>query len=291
RSCDLCIKVSNMPKHATMVSFSGMYLIYCDCISRTTNEKITIVAALTNGDIDNLVVGKNALFYDRKGLDWDATVVKIVDNPISIRQAFFSPYRKVSRFIENQVNKFATTQDEKVTTDMNKSVEGVPAKVQDTKTKKEPPPPFDVGKFVGIFAAIGLAVGAIGTALAAVVAGFMGLVWWKMPIALAGIVLLISGPSMIIAYLKLRKRNLAPILDANGWAINARAVVNIHFGNTLTHLAELPKGSKINLNDPFTKKKRPLLPAILILLTTAALVAYLLWKYGFIHIPRLPASM
>jgi len=291
RSCDLCIKVNNMPKHATMVSFSGMYLIYCDCISRTTNEKITIVAALTNGDIDNLVVGKNALFYDRNGLDWDATVVKIVDNPISIRQAFFSPYRKVSRFIENQVNKFATTQDEKVTTDMNKSVEGVPAKVQEAKAKKEPPAPFDVGKFVGIFAAIGLAVGAIGTALAAVITGFMGLVWWKMPIALAGLVLLISGPSMIMAYLKLRKRNLAPILDANGWAINARAVVNIHFGNTLTHLAELPKGSKLNLNDPFTKKKRLLLPALIILVVAAVLVAYLLWKNGFIHIPRLPASM
>ena len=284
RSCDLCIKVSNMAKHATMVSFSGMYLIYCDCVSRSTNEKMTIVAALTNGDIDNLVVGKNALFYDRNGLDWDATVVKIVDNPISIRQAFFSPYRKVSRFIETQINKFATSQDDKVTGDMTKTIEGVPVKVEETKTKKDPPPPFDVGKFVGIFAAIGLALGAIGTALASVIGGFMGLVWWKMPFALIGIILAISGPSMIIAYLKLRKRNLAPILDANGWAINARAIVNIQFGNTLTHLAELPKGAKLNLNDPFTKKKKPLLPAVLIISFIAGVVLYLLWKYEFIHI-------
>ena len=285
RSCDLCIKVSDMGKHATMVSFSGMYLMYCDCTSRATNEKMTIVAALTNGDIDNLVVGKNALFYDRNGLDWDATVIKIVDNPISIRQAFFSPYRKVSRFIETQVNKMAAAQDDKVNADLTKGVESVPGKVEEAKAKKDPPAPFDVGKFVGIFAAIGLAVGAIGTALASVVAGFLGLTWWKMPIAFCGLLLLISGPSMIIAYLKLRKRNLAPLLDANGWAINASAVVNIQFGNTLTHLAELPKGARINLNDPFTKKKSPILPAIFILSLLAGAALYFLWKLGYIHLP------
>jgi hypothetical protein len=285
RSCDLCIKVSDMDKHASMVSFSGMFLMYCDCTSRSTNEKMTIVAALTNGDIDNLVVGKNALFYDRNGLDWDATVVKIVDNPISIRQAFFSPYRKISRFIETQINKFATAQDDKVTGDMTKGIENVPIKAEEAKAKKDPPAPFDVGKFVGIFAAIGLAIGAIGTAIGSLIAGFLGLTWWKMPIAFIGLLLLISGPSMIIAYLKLRKRNLAPILDANGWAINASAVVNIQFGNTLTHLAELPKGAKINLNDPFTKKKRPILPAIFIISIIIGVVLYFLWKYGFMHLP------
>ena len=89
---------------------------------------------------------------------------------------------------------------------------------------------------------------------------------------------------MVIAYLKLRKRNLAPLLDANGWAINARVVVNIQFGNLLTQLAELPKGAKININDPFTKKNKPVLPFILAVLVIAGGVMYLLWKYGFIHI-------
>ena len=284
RSCDLCIRVRDMSKHASLASFSGMYLMYCECISRATNEKMTIVAALTNGDIDNLVVGRNALFYDRNGLDWDATIIKIIDNPISIRQAFFSPYRKLSRFIETQINKMASSQADKVTVDMGKGVENVPVKVDEAKPKKEPAAPFDVGKFVGIFAAIGLAFGAIGSVLAAVIGGFLKLVWWKIPIALLGVLLLISGPSMIIAYLKLRKRNLAPLLDANGWAINARVAVNIAFGNTLTHLAILPKGAKINLNDPFSKKKKPILPVFLLLLLIACAVLYFLWKNGVIHL-------
>jgi MFS family permease len=211
-------------------------------------------------------------------------VVKIIDNPISIRQAFFSPYRKVSGFIEKQINKMAATQDEKVTGDITGQVEKAPVKVADSKTKTDPPPPFDVGKFVGIFAAIGLAVGAIGTAIASVIAGFMKLEWWKMPFAMIGLLLVVSGPSMVIAYLKLRRRSLAPLLDANGWAINAKVIINVQFGNTLTHMAALPKGAKVNFHDPFSEKKRPILPAILILSLLAGILIYFLRKYGIIHI-------
>ena len=285
RSCDLCIKVRDLGKQANLASFSGMYLIYCECVSKATGEKMTIVAALTNGDVDDLMVGRNAIFYDRHGLDWDATVIKVTENPTSIRQAFFAPYNRLSRLIETQVNKAAAAADEKNAARMTKSVGDAPAKMDDTK--KEPPPPFDVGKFAGIFAAIGLAVGAIGTILASVIGGFMKLTWWKMPLALLGILLVISGPSMILAYVKLRKRNLAPILDANGWAINARVKINIQFGRALTQLATLPRGAKINLNDPFTKKKSPLIPALLFLVVAGGVVLYLLWKNDLIHI-RLP---
>jgi len=282
RSTELCMKVLDMNRHNAMVGLSGMFLLYCDCRRRATGEEMRIVAALTNGDIDNLVEGRNALFYDRLGRDWDATVVKIVDNPISIRQAFWTPYRKVSRFIEQQVNNFAAAQETKSDKMLTDGVGEAAGKAEQAAlapaAAATPATPFDVGKFVGIFAAISLALGAIGTALASVVSGFMGLVWWKMPIAIAGILLLISGPSMLLAWLKLRRRNLAPLLDANGWAINARATVNIRFGNTLTRLAELPEGANINFVDPLAGKKRPFLPLILLLCLLAGALGFALWK-------------
>ena len=126
-------------------------------------------------------------------------------------------------------------------------------------------------------------MGAIGGVLVSFISGFMGLVWWKMPFAVAGIILAFSGPSMILAWLKLRKRNLAPLLDANGWAINARAIINIPFGNTMTHLATLPKNSKINMNDPFANKKRPFLKTMIVIGIIAITVGYVLWKYGYIQ--------
>ena len=119
------------------------------------------------------------------------------------------------------------------------------------------PPPFDVAKFAGIFAAIGLAVGALGTALASVLTGLLGLHWWQVPLAVAGMLLLVSGPAVLLAWFKLRSRNLGPILDANGWAINARARINIPFGTSLTQLAKLPTDAERSLVDPYADKRWP----------------------------------
>jgi hypothetical protein len=69
-------------------------------------------------------------------------------------------------------------------------------------------------------------------------AGFVGLGWW-MPLGILGIFLLISGPSMLIAWLKLRQRTLGPILEATGWAINGRVKINIPLGAYLTDAAVL----------------------------------------------------
>ena len=91
----------------------------------------------------------------------------------------------------------------------------------------------------------------------------------------------ISGPSMILSWFKLRKRNLASVLDANGWAINAKASINIPFGTTLTHLVKLPENSKLNLQDPFRKKRNPWIPTITIAILIIAGVA-LMWYLGWL---------
>ena len=248
RSCDLCLKVSDMDKHAAMASFSGMFLIYCDCRSKRNNDTMKIVAAMTNGEVNNLTVGKNAIFYDRNGLDWDATVTKIIENPISIRQAFWSPYRRISVWIENMINKRAAEKDAKF---MEETTAKLEAKATADGEKPAATPPFDIAKFAGIFAAIGMALGMIGTALATVAKGISGFTWYQYLAIVVGIIVVISGPSMIMAWLKLRKRNLAQVLNANGWAVNADILVNIIFGATLTKIAKYPK---VRVKDPFAEK-------------------------------------
>ena len=283
RCCDLCIKVTDLPKHGTMAASSGICLVYCDCFSKTKDEKMTIVAAFTDGDVDNLVVGRNAIFYDNDGMDWDATIIKIIDNPISIRQAFWSPYRKVSQFFSKQIEKFASSKDQDVHKIATSKVEQTSTQVATATTNAEAakPVPFDIAKFAGIFAAIGMAFGAIGGVLATIAKGFFSLTWWKMPIAVVGVILCISGPAMILAWLKLRKRNLAPVLDANGWAVNAKATINIAFGATLTHLAKLPKDSKLNFIDPYRKKTNPWITTLWIFILVLVLASATLWFFGY----------
>ena len=227
------------------------WMIYCDCYSKTRNQMMKIVAVMTNGEVNNLTVGKNAVFYDRSGLDWDATVTKIIDNPISIRQAFWSPYRRISVWIENLINKRAAEKDAKMMEDTTAKL--ADAKVPAEGEKPAAKPPFDIAKFAGIFAAIGMALGMIGQALATAAKGMSqaNFRWFEYIGILVGILAVISGPSMIMAWLKLRKRNLAQVLNANGWAVNADILVNIIFGATLTKIAKFPK---VRVKDPFAEK-------------------------------------
>ena len=255
RAAELVISVNDAGKHAALAGLSRICLVYCECTR--PGAKQTIAAAFTAGDSDQLMVGRNGVFYDRQGRDWDATISKIVDHPISLRQAFWSPYKKLARMIAEQLQKLAASKAN--------AVEGKLAEAATAAVKKADAPPakppaqqaFDVGKFAGIFAAIGLAVGALGTAAAAVVTGLLALKWWQLPLAVAGLLLLISGPAVIVAWFKLRSRNLGPILDANGWAVNARARINIPFGTSLTQVATLPEGAERALTDPYAEKERP----------------------------------
>ena len=234
RACNLCLRVSDMGKHNTQAPDSGMFLIYCNCKHQATGQTMTIVSAMTVGDIRNLKVGKNALFYDRQGRDWEAEVVKIIDNPISIGQAFWSPYRKLGEWVSGLITKSAAEKEKKSFADLTTKLQTTPAATPD---KPAQPAPFDIAKFAGIFAAIGMAVGYIGSFLTSLATGVKSIAttaWWALPVAIISLLFVISGPSMILAWMKLRKRNLAPLLNANGWAINADAIVNVLLGKTLT---------------------------------------------------------
>ncbi|MBR1798528.1 MAG: hypothetical protein IJ761_01320 [Bacteroidales bacterium] len=282
RQCDLCLKVTDMGKHAAMGSLSGIYLIYCHCVSKVKGQEMDIVAALTDGDVDDLREGKNAIFYDRNGQDWDATVTKIIDNPISVRQAFWSPYRKFGNWVSDKITKSAEEKESKQFDEMTSKADTATANLATTNAEGEaakdasqkPATPFDIAKFAGIFAAIGLAFGAIGGALASL-GKFVMLKWYNVILLVAAVVLIISGPSMFLAWLKLRKRNLGPVLNANGWAINSKVKINTAFGATLTSIAQYPK---LVMNDPFADKKTPwwkkLLWWLLVIVIAAFCVLY-----------------
>ena len=274
RECRMCMKVVDMGKHNTMAAASGMYLVYCDCVTPAKPGKLAIVAAVTVGEIGDLAVGKNAIFYDNDGVVWDAVITKIIDNPISVGQAFWSPYRRLATTIENLINKSAADKDAAMMKDLNTKVNSVPTTAPAAADAKAPAQPFDIGKFAGIFAAFGMALGMIGTALASLAKGIFALKWWQLIAAFVGILLVISGPAMVMAWMKLRRRNVAPLLNANGWAINAASKISIPFGETLTDMVKFPK---LKIKDPYAKKGIPTWKMWLISLSALVVVVIGLW--------------
>ena len=298
RACRFCMRVLDMAKHNATAAPCGMYLLYCDCTTKAKPGVMQIVAAMTVGEVGDLFVGKNAIYYDNDGVEWDAVVTKIVDNPVSVGQAFWSPYRRMAKTVEDLISKKAAEKDAKMMEKANAQINSAP----DAMAKKEAPadpaapapaapaakPPFDIAKFAGIFAAIGMALGMIGSALVALFTGLAAIKWWQLLMVFVGLMLMVSGPAMILAWLKLRRRNIAPLLNANGWAVNASSKVSIPFGETLTDMAKFPK---MRLKDPFAKKQMPAWKKWCITLSCMAVVFVGLWMFNILNGIGLPSPL
>jgi len=271
RSTSLCVRVDGPNPLAAM---SKAYIAYCQC-TRAGSPPLTIAACFTQGDSDYLFVGRHGVFYDRQGRDWDAVITSIVENPISIRQAFWAPYKKFIRFVEEQVAKRAAAADGAAQARMAGTAEQV---AQLDKAKPEPAPKkVDVGAV----AAIGVAITGAISALTLILGYVFGMKAWQYPLVLLGLITVVSGPSMIIAWLKLRQRTLGPILEGSGWAVNGRVKINLPLGTALTDMAQLPPRAERLLNDPYEDKdaarRTRRLVIVLVLLVLAGLAILVRW--------------
>jgi hypothetical protein len=294
RSCELSVEVADAAKHAALAGLAKAYLAYCQCTRQ--GKTMTIVSAFTAGDVDFLFAGRNGVFYDRQGNDWDATITKVIENPTSVRQAFMSPYKKFLRLIEEQVAKRAAASDTLAQGSLNTlattlttadkaatTPAGATAAANAAAGAVKLPARIDVGTV----AALGVALGSISAVLVGIFAKFVDLGQW-IPVAVVGIVLAISGPSMLIAWLKLRQRSLGPILDASGWAINGRMRVNVRLGGSLSQTPHLPANSRRSLRDPYAEKHgMARTVAVVVVLLALAAVA---WRFGWLD-SLLPAGL
>lgn len=291
RSCDLVVQVPDAARHAKLAGLAKTYLAYCDCTRK--GQKMGIVAAFTAGDVDFLFVGRNGVFYDRDGHDWDATITRIIENPTSIRQAFFSPYKKFVRMIEEQVAKRASASDARAQKSLGTAASTLASsdlKTVGTNASSVTVPGTPRRTDVGTVAAIGVALGSISAVLVGIFGKFVDLGVW-IPLALIGIVLAISGPSMLIAWLKLRQRSLGPILDASGWAINGRMRVNTRLGGSLSQTAKVPVNARRMLDDPFAESRSPVWVALGVLVAVVVLV-FVAWRAHWLDrwVPRVTVT-
>ena len=280
RRCDLCVNVADVGQHTALSNYSELFLLYCECTRQANvqaeKEKIIIAAAVTAGNEDLLMEGRNGVFIDNHGRDWEAHVVKVLTKPISLRQAAWAPYKRIGKFITDQINKWASSKDAAITQLSTDKIQAVGDGITTPPVTSPAPatqaaPKFDIGRSVGIFAAVGLALGALGTAIASITQALFGLQWWQFPLVFLGLFLIISGPSMILAWLKLRQRTLGPLLEASGWAVNGSIKINYSLGGQLTELAQLPPNAKRDLIDPYKDKKKTGLWVFLIALLVGAL--------------------
>ncbi len=295
RACYLCVPVTDLDTHVRLAAQSHLCLVYCECrrTSGSGEEKTSLIAAaLTAGGTDALIEGRHGIFVDNAGRDWDTSMLRLVRNPISLREAMWAPYLRFGAMVGEQLQKLVAAKDEAITKASSKAVsvldKDFKADASSTAAGAPPKATFDFAKGAGIFAAFSVGISVVSAAFAYIANSIFSLGWWW-PVALLILFVCISGPSMLLAWFKLRRRSLGPLLDASGWAVNNGAPINMTMGAALTAVGQLPPGAHHSLDDPYSlhaqlrRKKYPAwLPAagLTALLLLAAGLAFWFWKEG-----------
>ena len=225
-------------------------------------------------------MGRNGIFYDLDGKDWDATIVKIVDNAISLKEAFWEPWRKIAAMISTQINKLLASKQDAALAAASKQVDSASAAAVAPASTAAPEAPkkMDGAALASSVAALGIAIGLIGSAVGGLVSVLAGLPLWKTLVGVAAVILIVSGPSMILTWFKLRARDLAPILNACGWAVNRRLRFSLKLGRLFTSEATLPENATRELKDPYADDTSTR-NTVITLLVLAAIVGAL-WMAG-----------
>lgn len=205
KEMNLCFHVESEAAHSALAERSKCCVIYLKLSRPSEGATRQICAVVTAGAVAQLYVGRNGVFYDRDGKDWEAVVTKVVEAQVSLAEAFWAPWRKLGEGIAAAVKKFLG--DKQAAAQKN-----VEAGTQNAQAGG--------AAMASSVAAIGIGVAMVGSAAAALMAAISNMTALQIAISIVALILVVSLPSVILTWFKLRQRDLGAILNASGWAIN-----------------------------------------------------------------------
>ncbi|MBN2643560.1 MAG: hypothetical protein JXR78_18050 [Victivallales bacterium] len=270
RHFNMVVYVDDQATHKKLVPNSNIYVMYLK-ISRVGEPKpLNLAAAVTSGSSRNIYVGKRGVFIDHTGRDWEAEITELILEPVSMREAFFLPVKKLGELITSRVNKFTESSSKSLTTNLDKQITATPA----------PPasPPASNFSTSALLLGGGVGVAALGSSFALIINSLKGVHIVKILISIAVLAFIVSLPLIITAAAKLRKRNLALFLESAGWAINFEMRLTRKMGKLFTRRPRF-SGILEDVENSQKKGEKPvcfcrylLYAAIIITLLTAIIV-------------------
>lgn len=259
RRLAFCVKVADRAAHKPLASESLIFLVYAKITDKAGGESFEVVAPVTGGEKGRLRVGKRGIFIDNEGAEWDSEVVEVVENPISVREAMFSPFRRAAKFVNDKVESWvgsaATAQEEGLqsstaaaTDTAQQEAEAAAARAAASAAPPAAPAaPAREGLNVNtLILSGGIALAGVGAVLASVFSLLSTLKGWLAIVGIVGVVLAFSA---LNAWLKLRRRDMSVLLEANGWAVNVHTRITKRIAQVFAFTPELPKDAKLEHAD------------------------------------------
>ena len=226
KELSLCFHVDSEAAHSGLVGRSKCCVIYVKLTRPAEGATRQICAVVTAGTVAGLYVGRNGVFCDRDGKDWEAVITKVVEAEVSLAEAFWSPWRKLGESVAGIVKKFLGEKQAKSTA-LVSAPTAAPAKEGGAAMASS-------------VAAIGIGVGMLGAAAASLMAVLSSMTALQIAGSVLGLILVISLPSVILTWFNLRRRDLGAILNACGWAVNREMRFSMRLARTFTKCAKGP---------------------------------------------------
>lgn len=267
RRLDFAVRADNRAEHAKIAKTGRMYVLYVEVLPSHGEKKYEIAVPVTSGGKGNLCVGKRGVFQDVFGEEFDARVVQMIENPISLGEAFVAPFKRLSKLLVGKIESITATAEKKLDASASTAVDAV------RKDEPKKAPKQSSGLLAGgLLMGGGVAIAALGSSVAYITRTLASVETYKLLIGVAVAVLAVLLPTSVVSMLKLRKRDLSAILEGSGWAINARMRLTRRQGRTFTRRPKYAKGER-----GIWPWWAWLLVALIVLAAVTLVVGYVFW--------------
>lgn len=273
--------VKNLAEHKRIATMSDICVLYVEATTgRTENaRRMTLAVAVTSGNIRNLFIGKHGIFYAVDGSVWDARIIDLIQQPVSISEALKMPFFRFGEFVARLADRFFSTKSTEVQKTLEKTITtGAVLTPPAPAPAAKPQTPAVSGSMMLMGGGIGIA--AIGSSVAFIIKSLQNISILNVLAVLLGIILIFGGPMVVISLVKLYRRNISRFLEANSCAVNRPMRLSRKLGLVFTFAPPLPRAGllKEDLVDLFRKptvSKGIFFQIVLLLLAVAA--AILCW--------------
>lgn len=275
RYFNLAVQVEDRGRHATVARNSGMYLMYMAVHEQPGQTKYEVAVPVTSGGKGNIAVGKHGIFVDLSGEEYDAEVIEVIENPVSFREALGAPFRRLGRLLSGKIE--AATSEAQGNLDREfighlSRTQAQPAAAT-TSAGVSPQTPQNGSRSLsrgGLLLGGGVAIAAIGSALAYIINTLARLQWYEILIGLAAAAGAVLFPVAILIFVKLKHRDISAVVEASGWAMNGRMRLTRALSRSFTVRPAYPKGSKGTRS--LARKLWVVAAAVLLLASVAVLI-------------------
>ena len=200
----LSVQVRDREQHKARSKDSGFFLLYIQV--HAPEGVFEVATAVTGKKRGDLHIGKRGVFMLVDGKDYPATVVDILDNPINIQEAFWAPFSSVQGFVQKRLEKFSSKHQQ----ELEQTVESNLIQKEEAQEATSKAALLNGG----------VTIAALSSSFAYLIKTLSSIQLSQLFTVLLAPLLVVAMLSSVMAWWKLQRRDLGPVLEASGWGIN-----------------------------------------------------------------------